>query len=88
MLAALPRNPRTAVPSSSSLGPDVRRAIPADATVRAFPDSWQPDGFGGGVITAKMTVPGSKPTVYAVIVLHERDGWKVAATLPVQDGAP
>lgn len=86
MLAALPHDPGAAVPSSSTVGPDARRAVPADATVRAAADSWRPDGFGGGVITATVTRGGAR-TIYAVVVVHEPGGWKVAATIPVKDGA-
>jgi hypothetical protein len=53
--------------------------------VTPHPESWQPDGVGGGIMTVRVTQPGAAPRTFAVIVVHESDGWKVAATMAVTD---
>ncbi len=84
VLEALPRDPQAAVAkSSSSLITDARAAISANAIVVAHPETWQPDGVGGGVMAATIKEPGRPDANYLVVMVREPDGWKVAATVRV-----
>lgn len=60
-----------------------RKAIPKNAQVTADPTSWHADGLGGGTITVTVRIPGGATTVYTAMMIKERSGWKVLATIPM-----
>ena len=62
-------------------------ALPPGSTVEADPESWAPDGIGGGVMTVTLMVPGEPPADYAAVMVGEPDGWKVLSTAPIVEVA-
>lgn len=67
----------------SAVGPRARQAVPAGSTVSANPDSWQPDGLGGGTMTVTVTSPGQAAVTYSAVMVKQEDGWKVLGTVPM-----
>ncbi|MEI2778542.1 MAG: hypothetical protein V9G19_21755 [Tetrasphaera sp.] len=64
--------------------PDVRKAIPDGTTVKPLDATWAPDGTGvGGTMAVDVTYPGKSPRSYLAVMVHEKAGWKVLATLAV-----
>jgi hypothetical protein len=57
------------------------QAVPAGSTVTPLPQTWSPDGTGGGTMSVTLAVPGRAPVTYAAIMVHESGGWKVMATI-------
>jgi hypothetical protein len=74
-----------ATPSRSFVRGRARRAVPPGASVAPHERSWRPDGHGGGVMTVTISTPGRPAADYAAVMVEERAGWKVLATVPVKD---
>lgn len=57
-------------------------AVPPGSTVTPHPDSWAPDGIGGGTMLVTVASPGQPTVDYAAVMVFEHDQWKVLATFP------
>jgi hypothetical protein len=69
---------------TTSLVADPRSAVPAGTTVSANEGSWAPDGTGtGGTLDVTVTYPGRSPVTYLAVMVKEASGWKVLATVEV-----
>jgi hypothetical protein len=88
-LAKMPSKPQNLIATDvySAVGPQIKNALPAGATVNANESTWHPDGLGGGTIPATITAPGAPTTVYTVMMIKEPTGWKVVGTVPM-DAVP
>jgi hypothetical protein len=84
-LSKLPSRPQDLVATDvgSVVTAQARKAIPKNAQVTADPASWHADGLGGGTITVTVRIPGGATTVYTAMMIKERSGWKVLATIPM-----
>jgi hypothetical protein len=89
-LKRLESDPQALVAGGSrrALRGGARTAVPAGAKVTPVERSWSPDGVGGGVMTVKVAAPGHAPVSYAAVMIRERDGWKVLATVPLTGKHP
>jgi hypothetical protein len=65
---------------------DPRQVAPAGSTMTPRPETWRPDGLGGGTMTGLMTSPGMEDETFLVLMVKENSEWKVSATWPVDDG--
>lgn len=65
------------------VGQEARVGVPAGSAVDVDPDSWRPDGLGGGTIVVTVTPPGQGPQPYVAVMVQEPDGWKVIGSLPL-----
>lgn len=64
---------------------DPAAAVRPGSKVEANPDSWAPDGIGGGTMIVTVTPPGGPAREYLAVVVKEPDGWKVGLTLPISE---
>ena len=63
------------------------QAVPEGTRVEPRPETWQSDGYGGGVLQVTLTPPGQPATSYLAVMVQEDGQWKVLATVP-QEAAP
>jgi hypothetical protein len=84
-LTGLARDPAALVATASRgvAGTDARRGVPLGARVIPDARSWQPDGYGGGLMEVTVTPPRGDSVRYAAVMVEEAGGWKVLATVPV-----
>lgn len=84
-LTGLSRDPAALVATASRrlVGGDARRGVPLGARVIPHARSWQPDGYGGGLMEVTVTPPRGDSVRYAAVMVQESGGWKVMATVPV-----
>jgi hypothetical protein len=82
-LAQLATDPAGLVPAGAPPGikANATRAVPKGSSITARPESWQPDGVGGGVMTVTIRPPGQPAVSYAAVMSQENGSWKVMATL-------
>ena len=82
-LGKLTTDPAALVPGDAPTGVRSRsaQAVPKGSSVTPLPESWQPDGIGGGVMTVKVAAPGQTTVAYAAVMAQEQGEWKVLATL-------
>lgn len=64
-------------------GQTAREGLSSAARVETHPETWRSDGFGGGTMTVTVTEPARPSVTYLVVLVHQEDGWKIAATYPV-----
>jgi hypothetical protein len=64
-----------------------RSAVPEGTEVTADPASWLPDGAGGGLMEVRLDPPDGEPATYVAVMVREATGWKVLATLPLEETA-
>ena len=62
-----------------------RTAVPEGTEVTPDPTTWQPDGAGGGLMEVRLDPPDGDAVTYLAVVVEEDDGWKVLATMPVEE---
>ena len=86
-LQHLPDDPASLIPSerSSELNDRVGEAVPTGTTIEVFPESWAPDGLGGGIMLLTLSPPAAPAETFAAVMIEERTGWKVLSTFPVTD---
>jgi hypothetical protein len=60
---------------------DPKVAVPPGSVIEPKPNTWAPDGLGGGTMTVSLTVPGEAPEKYLALMDKEVDGWKVSMTM-------
>lgn len=74
---------------NADVSPDQARSMfPPGTEVVAAEETWSPDGTGmGGVMRVSVTAPGKLTVEYLAVMVKEVDGWKVLATLPVDDAS-
>ena len=84
-LGRLTTDPDSLVATSSreQVGQRASDGVPPGSTFEVDEASWAPDGVGGGTISATLRTPGQPPVTYAVVMVSEDGGWKVAATVPL-----
>lgn len=87
-LAHLESDPTSLVPAqlADELGGNIESAVPRGSTVVADASTWAPDGSGGGTIVVTLTPPGGEPVTFLAIMNQESDGWKVLATIAMDEG--
>jgi len=89
-LAKLVSDPASLV--ASGAGPEAlagaRVAVPAGSKVDVAKPSWASDGVGGGTVLVTVSSPQNPPVTYAAVMVHESDGWKVLATVPLASSTP
>jgi hypothetical protein len=69
--------------AEGELGGRARQAVPVGSAIVVHERSWTPDGAGGGLMTVTVTPPGRARQTYAAVMVHQDNGWKVLATIPV-----
>lgn len=89
-LAKLASDPASLV--ASGAGPEAlagaRVAVPAGSKVDVAKTSWASDGVGGGTVMVTVSPPRGAPVTYAAVMVHESNGWKVLATMPLASSTP
>jgi hypothetical protein len=89
-LAKLSSDPVSLV--ASKAGPEAlagaRVAVPAGSKVDVAKTSWASDGVGGGTVMVTVSPPQTAPVTYAAVMVHESNGWKVLATMPLASSTP
>jgi hypothetical protein len=70
-------------PTAAARFRDVQAALPAGSAVSARPETWRHTGQVGSLEVTVHRPTVTQPASFVVVLMLEPDGWKVAATYPV-----
>lgn len=85
-LLALTDDPAQGVAAAARQSFDPVVALPPGSKLTPEPDSWGPDGIGGGTMNVVLSVPEQPDTRYVAVMVKEDGQWKVLGTLEQSEG--
>lgn len=80
MIRSVVDNPSEAVTDELREEADLQSAIPLGSSLDPLVDTWASDGFGGGIMSAVLRVPGEPDEYYLVVVVEDSGTWKIMGT--------